>query len=77
MYEYAVNKHACPTDITLQSVVYQVQLSNLSTITAPCYITLINSVPLTVEKMLPGIHTLVYFSCCTEMRTDVYHYIYK
>ena len=34
VYEYAVNKHACPTDVTLQSV-YEVQSSDLFTITIP------------------------------------------
>ena len=34
MYEYMVNKHACPTDVILQSV-YEVQSSDLFTITIP------------------------------------------
>ena len=34
MYEYAVNKHACPADVTLNSV-YKVQSSDLFTITIP------------------------------------------
>ena len=32
MYEYTVNKHACPTNVTLQSV-YEIQSSDLFTIT--------------------------------------------
>ena len=34
MYLYAVNKHACPTNVTLQSV-YEIQSSDLFTITIP------------------------------------------
>ena len=50
MYEYVVNKHACPTDVTLQSV-YEVQSNGFFTITIPrtLAITLINSVSLTAK----------------------------
>ena len=34
MHGYAVNKHACPTDVKLQSV-YEIQSRNLFTITIP------------------------------------------
>ena len=34
MYEYMVSKHACSTDVTLQSV-YEVESSDLFTITIP------------------------------------------
>ena len=34
MCEYTVNKHACPTDVTLQSV-YEMQSTDLFTITIP------------------------------------------
>ena len=34
MYKYTVNKHAYPTDVTLQSV-YEVYSSDLLTITFP------------------------------------------
>ena len=52
MYEYVVNKHACPTDVTLQSVAVWHPKSDLFTITIPrtSAITPINSVSLTAER---------------------------
>ena len=72
MYEYAVNKYACPIDVTLQSV-YEVQSNDLLTITIPWTLAIapINSASLANNwKMLFAIHTLAYFSYCTETRAD-------
>ena len=33
MYEYAINKHAYPPDVTLQSIYYEIQSNNLFAIT--------------------------------------------